>query len=353
MTAEGPLRTTVIGSYPQPEWLIDRARLEDRLPPRVRATDLWRLPEEVLEAAQDDATRLAILDMERAGIDVVTDGEIRRESYSNRFATALDGLDVDQPGVFLERSGEQNFVPRVVGPIRRSRPVEVRDVEFLRANTEKPIKVTLPGPFTMAQQAQDEHYGDRRELALAYAEAVNEELQDLFAAGADFVQVDEPYIEARPDEARRYAVEAVNRALDGAPGPTVLHMCFGYGHFIKDKPGGYHALEELNDTAADQIAIEAAQPRLDLAALDAITSKTVILGVLSNADLRPETPEEVADRIRRALERVPPERLMVAPDCGQKYLPRDVAFAKLQALTAGARIVREELGLATTADAGR
>ena len=352
MTCAGLLQTTVIGSYPQPEWLIDRARLEDRLPPRVRATDLWRLPEDVLEAAQDDATRLAILDMERAGIDVVTDGEIRRESYSNRFATALEGVDLERPGLFTERSGEQNFVPRVVGPIRRMRAVEVRDVEFLRANTERTIKVTLPGPFTMAQQAQDEHYGDRRELALAYADAVNEEMRDLFAAGADLVQIDEPYIEARPDEARRYAVEAVNRALDGATGLTVLHMCFGYGHFIKDKPGRYHALEALDDTVADQIALEAAQPRLDLTVLDAITDKTIVLGVLSNGDLRPETPEEVADHIRRALERVPPERLMVAPDCGQKYLPRDVAFAKLQALTAGARAVRSELGL-LSADGAR
>ncbi len=330
--------TTVVGSYPQPDWLIDRERLGERLPPRVRARELWRVPEPFLEQAQDDATRIAVADMERAGVDVVTDGEMRRESYSNRFATALDGVDLDRPGVALDRTGHENPVPRVVGPIRRTRPVEVRDVEFLRSITEKRIKITVPGPFTMTQQAQNDHYANDRELALAYAEAVNEELRDLKAAGADVVQIDEPYLQARPEAAREYAVEAIDRALDGIDGDTVLHTCFGYAAIVHDRPSGYPFLAELNDCAATHISLEAAQPDLDPAVLRALPDKTILLGALDLDSAEPETPEQVSDRVRRALEVVPPERLVVAPDCGMKYLPRDLAFRKLEAMVAGARL---------------
>jgi 5-methyltetrahydropteroyltriglutamate--homocysteine methyltransferase len=332
------LLTTVVGSYPQPSWLIDRDRLGDRLPPRVRVRELWRVPEPLLEEAQDDATRLAVQDMERAGVDVVTDGEIRRESYSNRFATALEGVDLDEPGVALDRTGHENPVPRVVGPIRRAGPVEVRDVEFLRSITDRPIKITVPGPFTMTQQAQNDHYTDDRSLALAYAEAVNEELRDLKAAGADVMQIDEPYLQARPEAAREYAVEAIDRALDGIEGDTVLHTCFGYAHVVKDKPSGYPFLRELNDCAATHLSLEAAQPGLDPEVLREVPDKTIVLGVLDLGAEEVETPEVVATRIRRALEVLPPERLVVAPDCGMKYLPRERAFAKLEAMVAGARL---------------
>jgi 5-methyltetrahydropteroyltriglutamate--homocysteine methyltransferase len=337
------LLTTVVGSYPQPDWLIDRERLGERLPPRVRARELWRVPEPFLEEAQDDATRLAVQDLERAGVDVITDGEMRRESYSNRFATALDGVDLDDPGVALDRTGHENPVPRVVGQIRRARPVEVRDVEFLRAITDRRIKITVPGPFTMTHQAQNDHYTDERSLALAYAEAVNEELRDLKAAGADLVQIDEPYLQARPDPAREYAVEAINRALDGIEGETVLHTCFGYAHIVHDRPSGYPFLGELNDCAATHLSLEAAQPNLDPEVLRELSDKTIVLGVLDLGSKEVETPEVVADRIRRALEVVPPERLVVAPDCGMKYLPRERAFRKLQAMVAGARLVGETL----------
>jgi 5-methyltetrahydropteroyltriglutamate--homocysteine methyltransferase len=337
------LLTTVVGSYPQPDWLIDRERLGERLPPRVRARELWRVPEPFLEEAQDDATRLAVQDLERAGVDVITDGEMRRESYSNRFATALDGVDLDDPGVALDRTGHENPVPRVVGQIRRARPVEVRDVEFLRAITDRRIKITVPGPFTMTHQAQNDHYTDERSLALAYAEAVNEELRDLKAAGADLVQIDEPYLQARPDPAREYAVAAINRALDGIEGETVLHTCFGYAHIVHDRPSGYPFLGELNDCAATHLSLEAAQPNLDPEVLRELPDKTIVLGVLDLGSNEVETPEVVADRIRRALEVVPPERLVVAPDCGMKYLPRDRAFRKLQAMVAGARLVGETL----------
>jgi 5-methyltetrahydropteroyltriglutamate--homocysteine methyltransferase len=331
------LLTTVVGSYPQPDWLIDRARLGERLPPRVRARELWRVDEAFLEGAQDDATRLAVQDMERAGVDIVTDGEMRRESYSNRFATALDGVDLDAPGVALDRTGHENPVPRVVGPIRRTHPVEVRDVRFLRSITEKRIKITVPGPFTMTQQAQNDHYADDRELALAYAEAVNEELRDLKAAGADIVQIDEPYLQARPEAAREYAVEAIGRALDGIDGETVLHTCFGYAAIVHDRPSGYPFLAELNDCAATHISLEAAQPNLDPQVLRALPDKTIVLGVLDLGSAESETPQKVSDRIRRALDVVPPERLVVAPDCGMKYLPRELAFRKLEAMVAGAR----------------
>jgi 5-methyltetrahydropteroyltriglutamate--homocysteine methyltransferase len=336
------LTTTVVGSYPQPNWLIDRERLGDRLPPRVRARELWRVAQPFLEEAQDDATRLAVEDMERAGVDVITDGEMRRESYSNRFATALDGVDLDDPGVALDRTGHENPVPRVVGPIRRTRPVEARDVEFLRSITDRRIKITVPGPFTMTHQAQNDHYPDERSLALAYAEAVNEELRDLKAAGADVVQIDEPYLQARPEPAREYAVEAINRALEGIEGETVLHTCFGYAHIVKHKPTGYPFLRELNDCAATHLSLEAAQPKLDPEVLRDVSDKTIVLGVLDLGSSEAETPEVVAERIRKALHVMPPERLVVAPDCGMKYLSRDLAFRKLRAMVAGARLVRED-----------
>jgi len=336
------LLTTVVGSYPQPDWLIDRQRLGDRLPPRVRARELWRVAEEHLEEAQDDATRIAVQDMERAGLDVITDGEMRRESYSNRFATALDGVDLDNPGVALDRTGHENPVPKVVGPIRRTRPVETRDVEFLRSLTKRRIKITVPGPFTMAQQAQNDHYDDDRSLALAYADAVNAELHDLKAAGADVVQIDEPYLQARPEAAREYALEAIDRALDGIEGETVLHTCFGYAHIVHDRPGGYPFLAELAECAATHLSLEAAQPNLDPEVLRDVAGKTIVLGVLDLGADDVETPEVVAARIERALTVLPPERLVVAPDCGMKYLPRERAFKKLQAMVAGARLVGED-----------
>ncbi len=345
MPEAGLLITTVVGSYPQPGWLIDRDRLGERLPPRVRATELWRVEEAYLEDAQDDATRLAVSDMERAGVDVISDGEIRRESYSNRFATALEGVDLDEPGVALDRTGHENPVPRVVGPIRRTRPVEVRDVEFLRSLTDRRIKITVPGPFTMTQQAQNDHYADDRSLALAYAEAVNEELRDLKAAGADVVQIDEPYLQARPEPAREYAVEAIDRALAGIDGDTVLHTCFGYAHIVHERLAGYPFLRELNACAATHLSLEAAQPGLDPEVLRDLPEKVIVLGVLDLGSSEAETAEVVADRIRRALDVLPPERLVVAPDCGMKYLPRELAFRKLEALVAGARLVREDLGL--------
>jgi len=337
------LSTTVVGSYPQPGWLIDRERLGERLPPRVRALELWRVPEPFLEEAQDDATRLAVRDMELAGIDVVSDGEMRRESYSNRFATALEGVDLDEPGVARDRTGHDNPVPRVVGPIRRMRPVEVRDVEFLRSITGRRIKITVPGPFTMTQQAQNDHYDDDRSLALAYAEAVNEELRDLKAAGADVVQIDEPYLQARPEPAREYAIEAIDRALDGIDGETVLHTCFGYAHIVHERPSGYPFLRELNQCVATHLSLEAAQPNLDPEVLRSVADKVIVLGVLDLGSSDVEAPDVVADRIRRALTVVPPEKLVVAPDCGMKYLPRRRAFRKLEAMVAGARLVREDL----------
>src|SRR5690348_8253694 len=337
------LPATVVGSYPQPEWLVDRQMLGSRLPPRVRAREIWRVPAELLERAQDDATVVAIRDMERAGIDVITDGEIRRESYSNRFATALSGIDLDNPATVRGRTGGAVVVPRIVGPIRRLRPVEVRDVEFLRRNTDRTIKITLPGPFTMSRQAKNEFYNDEEELVMDYAAAVNAEIRDLKAAGADVIQLDEPWVQARPDEARRLALPAIDRAFNGIPGPTALHLCFGYAYVARDKPSGYSFLPELTRTLAEQISIEAAQPNLDLATLDGLGDKTVIFGVISMGDPEPETGETVAARIRRALEHIPPERLIPAPDCGMKYIPRDIAFAKLKALAEGAAIVRREL----------
>jgi 5-methyltetrahydropteroyltriglutamate--homocysteine methyltransferase len=340
----GPLPlipTTLVGSYPQPEWLIDRERLLSNLPARVRMKELWRIPEPYLQEAQDDATALAIRDFERVGLDILTDGEIRRESYSNRFATALEGMDIDNPAKIPTRAGGTNLVPRVVGPIKRTRPVEVDDTRFLRANTDRAIKITLPGPFTMSQQAANDHYPDEATLALDVAGALNEEVRDLFAAGADVVQIDEPWLQSRPDEAREYAVPAIDRALTGHEGTTALHTCFGYAHVVHDRPAGYSFLAELDACAADQIAIESAQPKLDLSVLEDLPSKTIILGMLDlSDDAPPETAAEVAGRIEAALKHVPAERLQVAPDCGMKYLPRHVARTKLEALVEGARRVR-------------
>ena len=338
------LPTTLVGSYPQPDWLIDRAKLLKQMPPRVRAKELWRVDPQWLAEAQDDATILAIRDQERAGLDIVTDGEMRRESYSNRFATALDGIDIDNPGTTIGRAGRATPVPRVVGKIRRRHPVEVRDVEFLRAHPDRMIKMTVPGPFTMTQQAQDEFYGDERAMALDYAAAVNAEIKELFAAGADIVQVDEPWMQARPENARTYGVEALNRALDGVTGPTAVHLCFGYAAMVREKPSGYSFLPELEQSAARQVSIETAQPNLDCAVLAGLPSKTIILGVLDLADETVETPQTVAQRIRRALPHVPAERLVIAPDCGLKYLSREVAFGKMRAMVEGAAIVRRELG---------
>jgi 5-methyltetrahydropteroyltriglutamate--homocysteine methyltransferase len=334
----------VVGSYPQPEWLVDREMLGSRLPPRVRAREIWRVAPEFLEQAQDDATLVAIRDMERAGIDIITDGEVRRESYSNRFATALEGMDLDHPGSALDRTGHPNPVPRVVGPIRRTRPVEKRDVEFLRANTDREIKATLPGPFTMSQQAQDDHYHDEEAFAMALAEAVNEEVRDLFAAGADVVQLDEPYLQARSEKAERFAVRAINRALEGVTGTTALHTCFGYAHIVHNRPNGYPFLEPLADVDVRQISIESAQQKVDLGVLRSMGAKTVIVGVIDLSDESPvEDVDTVARRIRNALQFVDPERLILAPDCGMKYLPRDKAFGKLRALAVAAERVRAEL----------
>ncbi len=338
------LPTTLVGSYPQPDWLVDRQALMASGPPRVRMRAVWRAPEGELEAAQDDAVRIAVDDMERAGIDIVTDGEIRRESYFNQFANALDGLDLDNPAQVPSRTGRLTWVPRVVGPIRRGRAVLVRDVEFLRARTDKPIKVTVPGAFTMTKLAKDEFYGDTGKLIDAYADAVNAELRDLKRCGADVVQLDEPYLQAHSDEAREHGVRAIDRALDGIEGATALHLCFGYAYVVKDKPAGYSFLAELEGSSVDQVSIEAAEPGLDLAVLARLPSKTIILGALDLSRHEVETAATVASRIRAALEHVPPERLIVAPDCGMKYLPRDVAFGKLCALVEGARMVRGEIG---------
>ncbi len=337
------LPTTLVGSYPQPDWLIDRKKLAGRFPPRVRARELWRVAPEWLEAAQDDATRLAIRDQERAGLDIITDGEMRRESYSNRFATALEGVDLDHPGTALDRSGHPNPVPRIVGKIWRKHAVQERDVRFLRANTDRPIKMTLPGPFTMAQQAQNDFYRDEEEMIADYAAAVNEEIRDLFRLGANIVQLDEPYLQARPEKARKYGVAALKRALEGIQGTTAVHLCFGYAAIIHDRPSGYSFLPELVDTPGDQVSIETAQSSLDCSILRTLSGKTIILGVLDLSDPNIEVPETVAARIRRALPYVSPEQIVVAPDCGLKYLSRDVAFGKIDAMVKGAKLVRSEL----------
>jgi 5-methyltetrahydropteroyltriglutamate--homocysteine methyltransferase len=338
------LPTSLVGSYAQPDWLIDRARLAGRFPPRVRAKELWRVAPEYLEQAQDDATLLAIRAQERAGLDIVTDGEMRRESYSNHFATALDGIDIDNPGTALDRSGHPNPVPRITGPIRRPRPIEVADLRFLRANTDRTVKMTVPGPFTMSQQAQNDHYPDAEAAAMDYAAAVNAEIKDLFAAGADIVQIDEPYMQARPDAARAYGLAALNAALAGVTGTTAVHICFGYAAIIHERPEGYSFLPELAGCPADQISIETAQSGLDLGVLADLADKTIILGVIDLSTPEVETPELVAQRTRRAFDRVPPERLTIATDCGMKYLPRDSAEGKMRAMAGAAALLRAELG---------
>jgi 5-methyltetrahydropteroyltriglutamate--homocysteine methyltransferase len=337
--------TTLVGSYPQPDWLIDRKRLAAIVPPRAKAPELWRVEASLLEQAQDDATILAIRDQERAGIDVITDGEMRRESYSNRFATALDGMDSDHPAEVPARTpGRVQIVPRVVGRLRRSAPVQVRDVQFLRAQTDRPIRITIPGPFTMTQQLFDQHYHDEPALAMDCAAALNAEVKDLFAAGADVVQLDEPFLQAQPEKARRLAIPAIDRALDGSTGTTAVHLCFGYAARVAVKPSGYSFLPELNACRADQISIETAQPKLDCAILAELPRKTIILGVLDLGDMTIESPETVAARVRRALPYVAPERIVLAPDCGMKYLPREVAFGKLKAMTQAAATLRREFG---------
>jgi len=333
--------TSLVGSYPQPDWLIDRVRLS-KMVPRVRMDDLWLVDPKELEAKQDEATLLTIGDQERAGLDIITDGEQRRESYSNRFATALEGVDTENPGSTLNRSGKPIPVPRVTGKVRRKHPVQLRDVQFLRANTKKTIKMTMPGPFTMSKQAQNEFYKSDERMALDYAAVVNEEIKDLFAGGADIVQIDEPWMQQHPEKAREYGLKALDRALDGVAGTVAVHLCFGYAAVVHDKPSGYSFLPELEGSRAAQVSIEAAQPKLDLKVLDKLPSKAIILGVIDLSDLAIEAPEIVAERIRKALAYVPAERIVIAPDCGMKYLPRDVAFGKMQAMVRGADIVRRE-----------
>ncbi|HEY1567927.1 MAG TPA: hypothetical protein VGF68_12950 [Solirubrobacteraceae bacterium] len=338
------LTTSVVGSYPQPAWLIDREALGSHSVPRVRVASAWRVPEPFLEEAQDDATRLAVRDMERAGIDTITDGEMRRESYSNRFATALDGIDAEHPATIRTRSGDDRQVPRVVGPVRWRRPVEARDVAFLRAHTDRAIKITLPGPFTMAQQAANEAYDDIDELVMDLAAAVNQEAHALQEAGADVIQLDEPWLRNDPEGARRIAVRAIDAALEGVQATTAVHLCFGYAALIgaKDRHR-YEFLGELADCGADQISVEAAQPKLDLGQLAELSGKTILVGVLDLGDPEPETAHVVAQRIRAALAHVPAQRLVPAPDCGMKYLPRPLAFAKLQTLAAGTALVNAEI----------
>jgi len=336
--------TTLVGSYPQPGWLIDRKKLAGRFPPRVRARELWRIPDALLTEAQEDATLLAIRAQEEAGLDIITDGEIRRESYSNRFATALEGVDIDNPGTALDRSGHPNPVPRIVGKICRKHAVEIDDLKFLRAHTKKAVKMTVPGPFTMSQQAQNEYYRSEEEASIDYAVAVNEEIHDLFSGGADIVQIDEPYMQARPEKARQFGLKALNRALEGVTGATAVHICFGYAAVIHSRPSGYSFLSELSGCSCKQVSIETAQSNLDCSVLKTLPGKKIILGVIDLNDMTVETPQKVAERIRRALPYARAEDLIVAPDCGMKYLPREVAFEKLKAMVEGARIMRAELG---------
>src|SRR5881296_2352191 len=336
--------TTLVGSYPQPEWLIDREKLAGRFPPRVRAKELWRVPEPYLAEAQDDATLLAIRAQERAGLDIITDGEIRRESYSNRFATALEGIDIDRPGTALDRSGHPNPVPRIVGRIRRKHPVEVDDLKFLKRHTNRQVKITVPGPFTMSQQAQNDFYKSAEEAAMDYAAAVNEEIRDLFAAGADIVQIDEPYMQARPEKAREYGLKALNRALEGVSGTTAVHICFGYAAIIHSRPSGYSFLPELAGCPVRQVSIETAQANLDCSVLATLEGKQIMVGCLDLSDMTVETPETVVARVERVLAYVTPQNVILAPDCGMKYLPRGVAFAKLAAMVAAAALLRAEHG---------
>jgi 5-methyltetrahydropteroyltriglutamate--homocysteine methyltransferase len=334
--------TTLVGSYPQPEWLIDRKKLAGRFPPRVRARELWRVAEPYLQKAQDDATLLAIRAQEQAGLDIVTDGEIRRESYSNRFATALEGIDIDNPGSALDRSGHPNPVPRIVGRIRRKHAVEVADLLFLKRNTTRHVKITVPGPFTMSQQAQNDFYKSEEEVAMDYAAAVNEEIKDLFKHGADVVQIDEPYMQARPERARQYGLKALNRALEGVTGTTAVHLCFGYAAIIHQRPSGYSFLPELAGSPVRQVSIETAQSGLDPAVLAKLPDKKIMVGCIDLSDMTVETAQQVAARIKKAMRVVPKENIILAPDCGMKYLPREVAYGKMKAMVEGAKLLREE-----------
>lgn len=336
--------TTIVGSFPQPDWLIDREKLAGRFPPRVRAKELWRVAPQYLEEAWNDATLIAIRAQEQAGLDIVSDGEIRRESYSNRFATALEGVDLDNPGTGLDRSGHPNPVPRITGKIRRKHAVEVEDMLFLRRNTDRKTKITVPGPFTMLQQAQNDFYASEEEAAMDYAAAVNAEIRDLFAAGADVVQIDEPYMQARPEKARKYGLAALNRALDGIAGTTAVHICFGYAAIIHERPTGYSFLPELAQCGCKQVSIETAQSHLDCSVLEQLDGKQVMVGCIDLSDMAIETPETIADRVRRALPHVAKERVILAPDCGMKYLPREVAQGKLEAMVQAAQILRREFG---------
>jgi 5-methyltetrahydropteroyltriglutamate--homocysteine methyltransferase len=334
--------TTIVGSYPQPDWLIDRVKLAGRFPPRVRAKELWRVAEPHLQQAMDDATVLAIKAQEDAGLDIITDGEIRRESYSNRIATALEGVDIDNPGTALDRSGHPNPVPRIVGKIKRTRPIEVEDLLFLKKHTTRQVKITVPGPFTMLQQAQNDFYASEEEAAMDYAVAMNEEIKDLFAHGADVVQVDEPYLQARPEKARQYGIRALNRALEGVTGKTAVHICFGYAAIIHARPNGYNFLPELASCSCQQISIETAQSNLDCSVLQSLPGKQIMVGCLNLEDPAIESPVVVASRIKRALQYIKPEQVILAPDCGMKYLPREVADGKLRAMTEAAKILRAE-----------
>jgi 5-methyltetrahydropteroyltriglutamate--homocysteine methyltransferase len=334
--------TTIVGSYPQPDWLIDRQKLAGRFPPRVRAKELWRVAEPHLQQAMDDATVLAIRAQEEAGLDIITDGEIRRESYSNRIATALEGVDIDNPGTALDRSGHPNPVPRIVGRVRRIRPIEVEDLLFLKKHTTRQVKITVPGPFTMLQQAQNDFYASEEEAAMDYAVAINEEIKDLFAHGADVVQIDEPYLQARPEKARDYGIRALNRALEGVSGTTAVHICFGYAAIIHARPNGYNFLPELAACSCQQISIETAQSNLDCAVLQSLPNKQIMVGCLNLEDPAIETPLVVASRVKRALQYISPEQVILAPDCGMKYLPREVADGKLRAMTEAAKILRAE-----------
>ena len=337
---------TIVGSFPQPDWLIDREKLAGRFPPRVRAKELWRIPPQYLAEAQDDATLIAIRAQEEAGLDIVSDGEIRRESYSNRFATALEGIDLDNPGTGLDRSGHPNPVPRIVGRIRRKHAVEVSDLLFLRAHTSRMVKITVPGPFTMLQQAQNDFYASEEEAAMDYAAAVNEEIKDLFAAGADVVQIDEPYMQARPEKARQYGLKALNRALEGVTGTTAVHICFGYAAIIHERPSGYSFLPELAQCSCRQVSIETAQSKLDCSALQALEGKSVMVGCVDLSDPEVESADTVVARIERALPYVKAENVILAPDCGMKYLPRETAVGKLRAMVEAAKILRQRHGAA-------
>ncbi len=334
--------TTLVGSYPQPDWLIDRKKLAGRFPPRTRARELWRVAPEFLQEAQDDATLMAIRAQEEAGLDIITDGEIRRESYSNRFATALSGVDIDNPGTALDRSGHPNPVPRIVGPIKRLRPVEVDDLKFLRAHTDRKVKITVPGPFTMSEQAQNDFYASGEEAAMAYAVAVREEIADLFAAGADVVQIDEPYMQARPEKARQFGLKALNAALEGIEGETAVHICFGYAAVIHARPSGYSFLPEMHGCRCKQVSLETAQSNLDCSVLAKLDNKRLMVGCIDLDDMNVETPQVVVARIRKALAYVKPENIILAPDCGMKYLPRDVADGKMRSMVEAAKILRAE-----------